>query len=57
MAKVMDDILESFYAMLAESDTIEDAVIKELRALFASQKKLKADDFVAILEEVGNEET
>ena len=55
MAKVLDEILESFYAKLSESDTVNEAMVKELRTLFASEKKLKADDFVAILGQAAQE--
>lgn len=57
MTTVRDEILESFYAKLAESDAIDDATIKELRVLFSSDKKVKADDFVAVLEKAATEET
>jgi hypothetical protein len=50
LAAVLDDILDSFYAKLSESGAVNEAGIKELRALFESGKKLKADDFVAVLE-------
>ena len=55
MAKVLDEILESFYAKLSESDTVNEAMVKELRTLFASEKKLKADDLVAILKQAAQE--
>ena len=55
MAKVLDEILESFFAKLSESDTVNEETVKELRTLFASEKKLKADDFVAILKKVAEE--
>jgi hypothetical protein len=47
---VLDEILESFYAKLAGSGSVNEAAIRELRALFESGQKLKADDFVAVLE-------
>ncbi|WP_423925893.1 hypothetical protein [Candidatus Palauibacter sp.] len=50
MAKVLEGILESFYATLSESGAVSEAMIKELRTLFASEKRLKADDFAAIFE-------
>ena len=46
---------ESFYAKLSESDTVNEAMVKELRTLFASEKKLKADDLVAILKKAAQE--
>lgn len=57
MATVLDEILESFYTKLAESDAFDDATMKELRVLFTSDKKMKADDLVAILEKAAMEET
>ena len=55
MAKLLDEILESFYAKLSESETVNEATVNELRTLFASGNKLKADDFVAILEKTAQE--
>ena len=57
MAKVVDEILESFYAKLSESDTVSEAAVRELRRLFASQRKPKANDFVAILEKAALEDS
>ena len=51
MATVLDEILESFYERLSESEAIDETTIEELRTLLESGKKLKADDFVAILED------
>ena len=53
--QVLDEILESFYAKLSESDAVSEATVEELRTLFASAKKLQADDFVAILEKAAHE--
>ena len=39
MAKVLDKILESFYAKLSESDTVNDATVTELRTHFSSGEK------------------
>ena len=50
MAKVVDEILESFYAKLSESNAVSEPAVTALRRLFASQRKPKANDFVAILE-------
>ena len=50
MATVQEEILQSFYAKLSKSNAIDKATIDALRAVFGSGKKLKADDFVAILE-------
>ena len=55
MAKVLDEILESFYTKLSESDTVRDATVEDLRALFASGKKPKAADFVTIFEKAAGE--
>ena len=55
MAKLLDEILESFYAKLSDSETVNEATVNELRTLFASGNKLKADDFVAILEKTAQE--
>ncbi len=55
MARVPDDILDSFYERLAASEAIDAATIEALRILFRSNKKLKADDFVAILESAAKE--
>ena len=55
MAKILDEILESFYAKLSESDSVSEGTVKELRNLFASEQKLKADDFVAILEKAAQD--
>ena len=50
MARVFEEVLKSFYAKLSESDTVDDATVNDLRTLFASGRKLKADDFVSIFE-------
>ncbi len=55
MATVLNEILDSFYERLSESEAINKATIEELRGLFESGKKLKADDFVAIIENPTNE--
>ena len=55
MAKVLDEILDSFYVKLSESAIVNEATIEELRTLFASEKKLKANDFVAIFEKAAQE--
>ncbi len=55
MAKVLDEILERFYVKLSESDTVNKATVKQFRTLFASEKKLKADDIVAILKKAAHE--
>ena len=55
MAKVLDEILEAFYAKLSESDSVSEATVRELRNLFNSERNLKADDFVAIFKRVAQE--
>ena len=55
MAKVLDEILERFYVKLSESDTVNKATVKQFRTLFAPEKKLKADDIVAILKKAAHE--
>lgn len=55
MAKVLNQILDSFYEKLLESETVDEATVNELRALFSSDKKPKADDFVAIFEKAAKE--
>ena len=54
MAKVLDEILESFYAKLSESDAVSEATVQELRTLFVSERSLEADDFVAILQKAAD---
>lgn len=49
MAKVLNEILEAFYTKLSESRALDESTVNELRTLLTSGKKLKADDFVAIL--------
>lgn len=49
MARIQEEILDAFYAKLSASENTEPAVVEELRKLFASGDKLKADDFVTIL--------
>ncbi len=55
MATVLDEILDAFYERLAASEEIDTATIEKLRVLFQSDKKLEADDFVAILESAAKE--
>lgn len=55
VAAVLDEILDSFYAKLSESEVISEDTIGELRELFESGMKLKADDFVSILEKAAEE--
>ncbi len=55
MGKVLDEILESFYTKLSESDTVSEVTVEELRTLLAAEKKPKANDFVAIFERAAQE--
>ncbi len=55
MPRVLQEILESFYSRLGESNAVDDSVIADLRALFDSGKKLKANDIVTVLSRVGRE--
>ena len=50
MAKVLAEILDSFYAKLSESDAVSQATVEELRTLLAAEKKPKPADFVDIFE-------
>jgi hypothetical protein len=55
MAAVLDEILASWYAKFSESEAINQDALEDIRGLFDSGKKLKADDFVAILEKAAEE--
>ena len=55
MAKVLDEILESFYAKLSESDAVSAATVEELRTLLEAEKKPKAADVVDIFERAAQE--
>ncbi|MDA1314103.1 MAG: hypothetical protein O2968_12255 [Acidobacteria bacterium] len=48
MPTLQQQIAEQFLAQLAESKDIDAEKIEQLRALLASNKKPKADDFVKI---------
>jgi hypothetical protein len=49
MPRVPETILDSFCERLAESQAVDPRTISELRALFQSAQKIKADDIVASL--------
>jgi hypothetical protein len=49
MATVQEDILNAFCAKLSKSASIDAATVEALRKMLTSAKKLKADDFVAML--------
>ena len=55
MATILEEILDAFYERLGASEEIDAATIEALRVLFQSGKKLKADDFVVILESAAKE--
>ena len=57
MAKVLEEILESFCAELSESATVSEATVEELRTLLAGEKKPRADDLLAIFERTAQEAT
>ncbi len=57
MAKVLDEILDSFYTKLSESDSLSESAVEELRTLLAAEKKPKANEFVAIFERAAQEAT
>jgi hypothetical protein len=50
MPTVQEDILNAFCAKLSKSPSIEPATVEALRKMLNSGRKLKADDFVALLE-------
>jgi len=49
MATIQAEILDSFYLKLSKSETVDEAMIDELRALLQPGYKIKADDLVTIL--------
>ena len=49
MATVQEDILSAFYAKIAKCESVDKATIDVLRDALTSGKKLKSEDFVAIL--------
>jgi molybdopterin converting factor small subunit len=49
MATVQEDILKAFYAKLAKSKEFDKTMIDAVRTLVGTDKKLKADDLVAVL--------
>lgn len=57
MARVLDDILKSFYKKLSETNAIDGDTLAEVQKLFESKKKLKADDFVAVISQAGPEKS
>lgn len=55
MARVLNNILDSFYEKLSESKAVDSLTISELRAVFQSGKKLKADDVVKVISGTASE--
>lgn len=55
MANMLDDVYEKFCDELSKSDAVTEATIEELRTLLTSGKRLRADDFVSILEKTVDE--
>ncbi len=51
MAKIQDEILETFLAQLEKTDAFSKERVKKLRQVFTSGKKPKAEDLVRILSE------
>lgn len=51
MAKIQDDILETFFADLEKTEGFTKERVDKLRALFTAGKKPKATDFVEVLKE------
>ena len=49
MPTVQEDILDAFYAKLSKVASIDQPTLDALRKALTSGKKLKAEDFVAIL--------
>lgn len=49
MPPVQVEILNAFYEKLSKSEAIDAATVDALRKALASGKKLKVDEFVAIL--------
>jgi hypothetical protein len=46
---IQEEILKTFYERLAASEAVSKENIDDLRGIFQAAKKLKADDFVAVL--------
>lgn len=56
MAKLQDEIADTFLEKLSESSDLTSQMIDALRALFAQDKKLKADDLVKVFSPPAGEE-
>jgi len=51
MATVQEQILMSFFGKLADTDELDEETITALRSLLQSDKKVKAEEVVALLKE------
>jgi hypothetical protein len=49
MGKIQEEILEAFYEELGKAEAVDDEMVKRLRQLLSSEKKVKADEVAAIL--------
>jgi hypothetical protein len=49
VATVQEDILKAFYDKLAKSPAFDKATVEAVWTLMSSDKKLKANDLVAVL--------
>jgi hypothetical protein len=47
---ITDEILESFYVKLRESDELDEDIVQELRSLLGPGKKSATADLVAVFE-------
>ena len=56
MPSIQEEILQSFFARLAESDGFDDEKIDSLKALFESKNKPKAVEIVEALKEDSTED-
>jgi hypothetical protein len=57
MARIQEEILEAFYERLCVSENVGPATVAELRRLFSSGDKLKAEDFIATLSKEKTKDT
>lgn len=51
MSKVGEQVLADFYARLEKASEVDETMLVELKALFRSGKKLKADELVVVFEQ------
>jgi hypothetical protein len=50
MPAILDEIRDAFLKRLTASGKVDQEAVEELRGLLQSDKKLKADDFIEILQ-------